>query len=133
MDKLTLAVKIWLTILPIAFINGTLRVFVINRLVGERAAHIASTLFLSVAAFFVILFFVKRTPGVFATGDLLLAGAVLVFLTVVFEFALGGFSGKTWEEMLADYHVLKGRIWPLVLFVEFLGPLIARKICGFWS
>lgn len=127
MATIFLALKIWLAILPLAFVNGALRVFILNRLIGERAGHVASTFLLSAGAFFVVAFFIKRAQHILALKQLLLLGFSLVVLTVAFEFALGLLGGKTWNEMLADYNVFKGRIWPLVLLVEFLGPLIIGK------
>ena len=44
-------------------------------------------------------------------------------MTIGFELLLGHYvSGATWETQVADYNVLQGRWWPLVLLTTFLAP-----------
>jgi hypothetical protein len=45
-----------------------------------------------------------------------------VVLTTLFEFGLGRFSGKTWTELLANYYLLNGQLWPLFLLCLGLMP-----------
>ena len=46
-------------------------------------------------------------------------------LTLAFEFLAGHYLfGNSWERLLADYDVARGRIWPLVLIVTFVTPLL---------
>ena len=35
-----------------------------------------------------------------------------------------GVSGHTWEELVADYDLLQGRFWVLVLAMVFVAPLV---------
>lgn len=63
-------------------------------------------------------------PG---NGDALRIGALWVAMTVAFEFLAGHYLfGNTWDRLLADYNVLQGRIWALVLITTFLAPRLAR-------
>jgi hypothetical protein len=56
-------------------------------------------------------------------------GGSWLALSVGFEFALGRLVEKsTWEEMLADYNLARGRTWPLVLAWIGVGPLVVRKL-----
>jgi hypothetical protein len=42
---------------------------------------------------------------------------------VAFEFGFGHYvSGAPWTELLADYDVRAGRLWPLVLFTTIVAP-----------
>ena len=53
-------------------------------------------------------------------------GATWVALTVAFEFGLGRLSGRSREEMLRDYDLREGRVWPLVLLWLGVGPAVVR-------
>lgn len=126
-EKILLALKIWLFILPIAFINGIIRVAFLNLYFGERLGHILSTFLLVIAVVLVVCFFNGKIENR-TNKDLMIIGILLVFFTIVFEFSLGFSTGKTWQFMLEDYNLLKGRIWLLVLLAEFLSPLILKSI-----
>lgn len=63
-------------------------------------------------------------PG---SADALRIGALWVAMTVAFELLAGHYLfGNTWERLLADYNVLRGRIWVLVLITTFLAPRLTR-------
>jgi hypothetical protein len=50
----------------------------------------------------------------------------MVALTVAFEFFAGHYAfGNSWERLIADYNVFRGRIWILVLLANFFAPLWA--------
>ena len=50
-------------------------------------------------------------------------GAIWFCLTITFEFAAGHYVfGNPWEKLLADYNILEGRIWSLVLLTILLAP-----------
>jgi len=51
-----------------------------------------------------------------------------VVLTLLFEFGLGRALGRPMETLLADYNILRGRLWPLVLITELVGPWIALRL-----
>jgi len=60
--------------------------------------------------------------------DLILIGAFWTILTIGFEFGFGHYvMGRPWDHLLADYNILKGRLWSLVL----LTMLIAPSLWGF--
>jgi hypothetical protein len=51
--------------------------------------------------------------------------------TIAFEFLFGHYvMGHSWDSLWADYNVLQGRLWPLVLIVTLFGPMLAWKIRG---
>jgi len=53
-------------------------------------------------------------------------GVVWVTLTLAFEFLAGHFVfGKPWAELLADYNLMAGRIWIMVLIVTLMTPIVA--------
>ncbi len=113
---------IWLLFMLGAIANGALRVGTIIPLTSEAVGHIISTVMLSV----IILGITWATIawiGPRTAQDTLLIGAAWLILTLAFEFGVGYFIGHhTWMEMLADYNVLKGRVWVIVPIITFLAP-----------
>jgi hypothetical protein len=58
-----------------------------------------------------------------STIDFLLIGVLWLALTVFFEFCFGHYvEGQLWDMLLANYNVLNGRIWVLVLLSELIAP-----------
>jgi hypothetical protein len=58
-------------------------------------------------------------------------GSVWLLMTLGFEFGVGGLiSHRSWPEMLADYNVLRGRVWVVVPIITFLAPLWMAKFRG---
>ncbi|MCB0759038.1 MAG: hypothetical protein KDC01_11305 [Flavobacteriales bacterium] len=116
------AFLIWLFFMVGAIANGTLRVKVIVPFTGEAIGHIISTVLLCVIILSITWY---ALPWV-APGTRQQAwgiGACWLLLTLAFEFGVGYFiSHHTWPEMLADYNVLKGRVWVAVPIITFLAP-----------
>jgi hypothetical protein len=56
-----------------------------------------------------------------------------VALTLTFEVAAGRLSGKPWSVILADYDVLRGRIWILVPIVTLFAPRWTAAARGLWK
>lgn len=55
-----------------------------------------------------------------------MVGTVWVALTVAFEFLAGHYVfGNSWERLLADYNMVRGRLWILVLLANLFAPLWA--------
>ena len=60
-------------------------------------------------------------------GTLLVIGLLWLGLTLSFELLFGHYvSGLTWEALAAEYDLLEGRLWPLVLSTTLIAP-------WFWS
>jgi hypothetical protein len=58
-----------------------------------------------------------------------LIGALWVVLTVSFEFIFSHYVvGHSWNALLADYNIFKGRVWSLVLLASFFAPLLIGSI-----
>ena len=114
----------WLGGPLIAIANGTLRELAYKDRVGELTAHQLSTgsalgLF---AGYFELL---ARLRPLTSTREALQVGAAWLALTIAFEFGFGrGVAHTSWEELLADYDLRKGRLWPLVLAWIALGPAV---------
>ena len=125
MNLLTRALLMWLLMAAVMFVNGALRALVLQPRLGEVAARQVATGLGVLIVFAFALAFVRRF-AVSATGELLLVGGVWLVLTLAFEFGLGYLTGLSWEAMLADYNLLRGRLWPLI-------PLSALVAPWFWG
>ena len=119
-------VAIWLILLVVAVTLGALRSYILVPRLGELRAHQLGTL-IGCAAFMVVFWFAFRHSAL-PSGQALFIGAILVAMTVIFEFGFFHFvAGKPWEVLIADYNILKGRIWILVLLTTLLGPWIVTR------
>ena len=117
--KATLA---WLLLFVVMFANGAIRVLVLQPQLGEgRARQVAS---LSGVALVLIVswLFVRVSPEA-RSAHFWWVGVAWLIATVAFEFLFGHFvSGLSWHELLADYNILRGRLWSLILISVCLGP-----------
>jgi len=121
---------VWFAILLVAIVNGAFRQGVLIPRLGVTLAHVWSTLALS-AAVVLVTYLTIRWIGPVTAADCWTVGAVWVLMTLAFEF-LGGhyLFGKPWVELLADYKVNEGRIWPLVLLATLAAPALAWRLKG---
>jgi hypothetical protein len=123
------AVGVWLVLMVLAILNGVLRNATYARALGEYAGHVLSSLILIAVVFVVTYAFLRLVRIDYGLGDLLVVGAMWLVMTVAFEFLFGHYvAGHPWPRLLADYNILKGRVWALVLLAVFLGPLITARL-----
>jgi len=124
------AILAWFGFAVLAVLMGTLRVRLLQPLVGPAAAHIIGTLAVC-ALFFVLIVQFVRWAKLRHIGIVLSLGALWTTLTVVFEFGFGHYvMGHPWERLLSDYNIWAGQIWVLVLLTMLLGPLMAAWLVG---
>ena len=118
------ALAVWSLLLVLAVLNGGVRDTWFTPAVGDTAGRAISSVLLALlillATWLTIRWIGPTTPGQAMT-----VGALWVGLTLAFEFGAGRYRfGKSWAELLADYDLLRGRIWILVLFATFVAPLL---------
>lgn len=124
------ALLIWLVVLVLANLNGALRELALTPRVGPGPAHILSTILLSglvaLTAYLAVDWIgpASRTEG-------WLVGTLWLALTLGFEFGAGHYLfRKPWPDLLRDYNLSAGRIWPLVLLVTLISPELFRRLRG---
>jgi hypothetical protein len=123
------AVEVWFVFLVIAFGVGAVREGLLRPRIGEPKAHVIGTLIAVALMNLVIYAFIQRIHGSCSMTDLILIGVLWLVMTVAFEFGFFHFiMGKPWEALLADYNILRGRIWVLVLATVLLGPIIVGML-----
>jgi len=124
------ALAVWLLLVALAIANGALREGLLTPRFGPGAAHVASTLLLS-AVILAVASATIRWIGPRSSGDAWRVGFLWLALVLAFEFGFGwAISDKSFAELLGDYDLSRGRIWPLVPIVTALAPRIAARIVG---
>lgn len=125
--RLLKALLIWLVLCVVAFVNGGLREALLLPLLGKPVAFLLSGALLSLCIVAVAALWVPRL-GLLGTGQSLGVGLLWLLLTLAFEFGFGRFvQGKSWSQLLEAYTFRDGNIWPVVLAVTFLAPLVAVR------
>jgi len=120
---------IWFILVVTAILNAGLRESFIAPKVGEHAGHVISTIVLICLILVVTYLFLSNVKIRYTTGELILIGAFWLTLTVLFEFGFGHYvMGHSWHRLFADYNLLQGRVWSLVLLTTFLAPLLIGSI-----
>lgn len=127
--KILLPIIIWLLMFFLAIVNGTVRNYIYKPLVGELMAHQVSTVFFIIIITLVTLVFLKISPEKYTQSELLLVGFTWTTATIIFEFVFGHYVfGNSWQNLVADYNILAGRVWGFVLMTEFLAPLMISNV-----
>jgi len=122
------SVAVWLLLLVIAVLNGGFREAMLLPNLGQPAAFVLSAILLSLCIVIVAVVLAGwlRLSGL---SQCLFVGFLWICLTLAFEFGFGRVvQGLSWAEMLEAYTFKDGNIWPLVLVVTFLSPLLAAHI-----
>lgn len=122
------AMTIWLLLVVGAIANGTFRVAFLEPALGMEAAHVVSSLLLCVIIL-VVSWATLSWIRVPTARQAWMVGTLWVGSTLVFEFGFGHWiSGKSWETLLADYNIMAGRIWILILVTTFTAPRLVQRL-----
>lgn len=122
---LTRLFLVWLLLAVLMPVNGILREFGFKRIVSGAAAEVLSVI-TGIAVILATTRWLFRIPADTPTSRLTLFAVILVGLTVAYEFAIGIAGGRSFSEMLANYAIWKGRLWPLVLVALAMTPWLWR-------
>jgi len=118
----------WLLLLVVAFGNGMLREAGYGRVLPELAAHQLSTLtgivFTGLCGWWLL-----RAWPLQSARQALLVGLLWLLLTVIFELLFGHYvAGHSWRQLLHDYNLAEGRIWPLFLLWIAVMPYVFFRL-----
>ncbi|SMC21952.1 hypothetical protein SAMN02746041_01328 [Desulfacinum hydrothermale DSM 13146] len=106
---------VWLVLAVVAVGNGLIRELTYGRRLGELRAHQISSV-LAIVFFSLVIAAAHHVRPLASFSQAVRVGIVWVVMTVAFELGFGHYvAGHSWRRLLADYHVLRGRLWPLVL------------------
>lgn len=118
----------WFAMLLASIANGTIRDFVYGPYVSELAAHQISTVTSVLLLGAIMWAFVRRYPPASA-GHALAIGLFWMGLTVAFEFLFFHYvGGHPWSALLANYDIMAGRVWVLVLLWVAAGPYLFFRL-----
>jgi len=118
----------WFPMIFIAIANGLFREKFLANHLSELRAHQLSTVSM-IALFGVYVWILFKIWEPMSTGQAIIIGLIWLVLTVVFEFLFGHYvAGHSWNKLLYDYNILKGRIWILILIWITIAPYIIYQI-----
>ncbi len=115
-------ILLWIPLVFVAILNGTLREKGFAKLMAELPAHQLSTLTGILLVGLYVWIVMKYWP-IASAGSALLIGGIWFVMTVLFEFGFGHFvMGHPWERLLRDYNIFAGRLWVLFLLWTTFSP-----------
>jgi len=119
----------WFLFMILAIANAVIREAVYTSFLDELRAHQLSTFTLMII-FFIGTFLVLRFTDLKLTDQqTFLMGTIWVIMTISFEFLAGHYAfGNSWEKLVADYNILKGRIWILIPITTFVSPFLTNRL-----
>ncbi|UEG49705.1 hypothetical protein LK994_13770 [Ferruginibacter lapsinanis] len=117
----------WFPMLLIAILNGTARDLWYKKYLGELTAHQVSTISLIIMFGVYINCIVKMIPP--RSGEqAVYIGLLWLALTLLFEFGFGLARGNALSNLLAEYNILKGRVWIFIPIWVAIAPYLFYKI-----
>lgn len=122
------AFLVWLLIIFVETIHGTLRQMFVAPAVGDfRARQIA--VFTGIVLIFAVAYFFIGWIRAENAKRLLAVGLTWAGLTLIFEFGLGFFVfGFSSERMLEDYDISRGGLMAFGLLFMIFAPYLAAKL-----
>ncbi len=113
---------VWFGIMLMAIFNGAFRDVVLTPRLGDLGARAVSCF--TLASVIVLVTWISL-PWVrpVSTSDAWRVGWMWLAMTLAFEFGAGHYIlGTSWTALLADYNLLAGRLWILVLAATLTAP-----------
>jgi len=121
----------WLVLAVLAITNGIVRQSTYGRAMSDLRAHQLSTETGIAIVTIAVWLFASFAVPIESAGQAWLIGVLWVAMTIAFEFLFGHFvAGHLWSELLADYRLLRGRIWSLFLLWLLILPRLVMWLCG---
>jgi len=126
------SILIWLSIIPLAILNGGFREMVLISWLGENFANFISAIILCLMIFIVSLIFIPRIGKGNSKKSWAKTyweiGILWIFLTIVFETMLVLAMGGNFRDMMAMYDITTGNFWLMVVLFIGIAPWLAAKI-----
>jgi hypothetical protein len=117
---------VWFAILLMAIFNGAFRDVVLTPRLGDLGARAVSCLTLASLIVFVTWISLPWVRPV-STTDAWRIGSMWLAMTLIFEFGAGHYLFRMpWTALLADYNLLAGRLWILVLIATLTAPTLVH-------
>ena len=121
------SILIWLSIIPLAILNGGLREAFLSPQLGESCSQPISGIILCLLIFIVSFIFIPRI----GKGEQIIywkIGLLWIVLTVAFETVFGLAMGNSFCELLKAYDITTGNLWLIVVVFIGITPWLIAKI-----
>lgn len=116
-------IGIWLVLAMVMSLNGVIREAVLVRVLGRTLSDIVSAA-LGMTAIVAVTWRLLRAVHLSPAGAMEV-GAVWAAMAAAFDLVVGHYvDGKTWTELLNNYAIWRGRLWPVVLGLVLVAPLV---------
>jgi len=128
LEMLTRYLLLWLLLAIVAIANGIVRQSTYGKAVSDLAAHQISTV-TAILAFAAVVWIANRFWPIESASQAWTIGFIWLAMTVAFEFGFGHYvAGHSWDRLLMDYNILRGRVWALVLVWVTIMPFVIFKL-----
>lgn len=118
----------WTGLMIIGILNGVIRVYLYAPAMSELHAHQLST-FIGLFLFGTYIWVLSGIRPMESAKQATVIGVTWLVLTVLFEFGFGHYvAGHSWEKLIADYNLLEGRLWLLVLVWITIAPRVFYRL-----
>jgi len=121
------SILIWLSIIPLAILNGALREAFLTSWLGESCAQPVSGIILCLLIFIVSFIFIPRI-GKGEEKTYWKIGILWIVLTIVFETIFGLATGIGFSELLKAYDITTGNLWLIIVIFTGIVPWLTAKI-----
>jgi hypothetical protein len=119
---------LWVIFAVLAVLNAFARETFYQEKLGELLAHQISTGIFIILILGIMVLFFNLSKIKYTKKELWIIGIAWFLGTIFFEFLAGHYLfGNSWQNLLADYNFLKGRLWALVPIVILIGPRITSR------
>lgn len=119
----------WLLFAVVAITSGILREKFLTPRLGSKRAHQIGTVLVLIAIFLLIYFLLGNTLLKASASQAWMLGFTWLGMTICFEFLFGHYVvGHSWEHLLADYNIFKGKIWALFLVGITIFPRLVQVL-----
>lgn len=125
MKKYLQAFFIWVSIIPVAILNGGFRENVLVKL--GRAANPISGILLSICIFAIAYALIPRIAQC-SKKDYIIFGIMWFFLTNLFDFSMFIKNGLGIADFLQVFNFTTGNFWIIVVISSLVAPFAAAKI-----
>ena len=126
MKKYLKALGIWLLLTPLGILNGGLRIYITEPLLGSLAQPL-SGIILSIMIFALSYFLIPKI-GECRQRDYIYIGIGWAILTNIFDIAVNSIENRPFSDFLKMYDITTGNLWIIVIIVTLISPIAANKM-----
>lgn len=117
---------IWLILTPIGILNGGLRIYITEPLLGSVALPLSSII-LSVLIFIIIYLLIPKI-GKCKTIEYIIIGVCFAVLTNVFDLIVTMIEKRPISDFFEMYNIATGNLWIIVVITMAFAPITVAKI-----